>query len=338
MTPESEAGTVAVSIVVPLLDEAENVEQLFSEIRGVADQDERIREVIFVDDGSTDGTFERLCQVCAKDARVTVLRLRRNFGQSAALSAGFDRATGSVIVPMDGDLQNDPADIPALLEKLDEGFDVVSGWRRKRFDAWLTRRVPSVIANYLISRITSVRLHDNGCSLKAYRAEVIRGINLYGEMHRFIPSLASWMGVRVAEIPVNHRPRSAGRSKYGLDRTLRVILDLINVKFLISYSTRPIQVFGKVGMFATLLGVLSAVAAILMKVVPCQIGPNGQPEGMDITGNPFFLLTFLFIMVGFQFISIGLLGEINVRTYYESQNKRIYVVRETFEGKPWKQR
>jgi glycosyltransferase involved in cell wall biosynthesis len=261
-----------------------------------------------------------------------VLRLRRNFGQSAALSAGFDLASGDVIVPMDGDLQNDPADVPRLLEKIEEGFDVVSGWRRRRYDAWLTRRLPSVIANWLISRITSVQLHDYGCALKAYRAEVIKGINLYGEMHRFIPSLASWMGVRVAEIPVNHRPRTAGRSKYGLDRTLRVILDLINVKFLLSYSTRPIQVFGKIGLWSVLAGALCGLATAAMKVAPLWRGEDGQWCTVDITGNPFFLLTFLFAMVGVQFISIGLLGEISVRTYYESQNKRIYVVRESFRG------
>jgi len=321
-----------VSIVVPLLDEVENVAALYGEIRDLADADERIREIVFVDDGSADGTYDRLCEACAGDARVTVLRLRRNFGQSAALAAGFDRANGDVIVPMDGDLQNDPADIPRLLDKLNEGYDVVSGWRKRRKDAWLTRTLPSMIANALISRITSVKLHDYGCSLKAYRKEVIKGINLYGEMHRFIPSLASWMGVRVAELPVNHRPRTAGRSKYGLGKTIRVVLDLINVKFLISYSTRPIQVFGKLGFYGVLLGLLMGVMTVLMKVLPIWKGEDGQWTTMDMTGNPFFLLTFLFVMIGIQFISIGLLGEINVRTYYESQNKRIYVIRESFEG------
>ena len=321
-----------VSIVVPLFNEAENVEPLYEEIRAVADADGRIREIIFVDDGSADGTFDILSRACAGDARVTVIRLRRNFGQSAALAAGFDRAAGDVVVPMDGDRQNDPADIPRLLDKLDEGYDVVSGWRKERKDRWLTRTLPSVIANMLISRITSVKLHDYGCSLKAYRKEVIEGINLYGEMHRFIPSLASWMGVRVAEVPVNHRPRTAGRSKYGLGRTLRVILDLINVKFLTSYSTRPIQVFGKIGLYSVVAGLLFGSATIAMKFFPIWKGADGGWGTIDMTGNPFFLLTFLFVMVGVQFISIGLLGEINVRTYYESQHKRVYVVRETFEG------
>jgi glycosyltransferase involved in cell wall biosynthesis len=321
-----------ISIVVPLLDEVDNVGPLYEEIRELADRDERICEIIFVDDGSTDGTYDRLQQECAGDGRVTVLRLRRNFGQSAALSAGFDRATGEVIVPMDGDRQNDPADIPHLLDKLNEGYDVVSGWRKRRQDTWLTRTLPSMIANALISKITSVRLHDYGCSLKAYRKEVIKGINLYGEMHRFIPSLASWMGVRVAELPVNHRPRTAGKSKYGLGKTIRVILDLINVKFLISYSTRPIQVFGKLGLYAVLVGLLMGLTTVLMKIYPVWKGEDGQWSTVDMTGNPFFLLTFLFIMIGFQFVSIGLLGEINVRTYYESQNKRIYVIRERFEG------
>ena len=322
----------AVSIVVPLFNEAENAAPLYEEIRALADSDSRIREIIFVDDGSEDGTFEVMKAACEGDDRVTLIRLRRNFGQSAALAAGFDRATGDVIVPMDGDRQNDPADIPLLLDKLDEGYDVVSGWRKERKDRWLTRTLPSVVANRLISKITSVRLHDYGCALKAYRREVIKGINLYGEMHRFIPSLASWMGVRVAEIPVNHRPRVAGRSKYGLGRTLRVILDLINVKFLTSYSTRPIQVFGKIGLYGVMAGLLCGLATVLMKFLPIWKGEDGRWATVDITGNPFFLLTFLFVLVGVQFISIGLLGEINVRTYYESQQKRVYVVRETWEG------
>ena len=322
----------AVSIVVPLFNEAENAAPLYEEIRALADRDSRIREIIFVDDGSEDGTFEVLKTACEGDARVTLILLRRNFGQSAALAAGFDRATGDVIMPMDGDRQNDPADIPLLLDKLDEGYDVVSGWRKDRKDRWLTRTLPSVIANRLISKITSVRLHDYGCALKAYRREVIEGINLYGEMHRFIPSLASWMGVRVAEIPVNHRPRTAGRSKYGLGRTIRVILDLINVKFLTSYSTRPIQVFGKIGLYGVMAGFLFGLATVLMKFLPIWKGEDGQWATVDITGNPFFLLTFLFLLVGVQFISIGLLGEINVRTYYESQQKRVYVARETWEG------
>ena len=311
-----------VSIVVPLHNEAMNVEPLCRELREFADAEKRIAEMLFVDDGSTDDTYQRLVQACAGDPRVTVLRLRRNFGQTAALSAGFDIATGDVICPMDGDLQNDPREIPLLLAKIDEGYDVVSGWRKDRKDAWLTRRLPSWVGNRLISKITNVRLHDYGCSLKAYRREVLRGLRLYGEMHRFIPALSAWMGVRVAEVPVRHRARVAGKSKYGLERVVPVILDLINVKFLVSYSTRPIQVFGKVGIASFLVGFLFLALTVLMKYF----------AGYNITGNPFFILSGLCVLVGFQFICIGLLGEITIRTYYELHEKPTYVVRERFSG------
>jgi glycosyltransferase involved in cell wall biosynthesis len=313
-----------VSIVVPLRNEALNVELLYRELREFAAEEQRIVEMIFVDDGSTDDTYERLVRASAGDPRVIVLRLRRNFGQTAALSAGFDLATGDVICPMDGDLQNDPRDIPMLLAKIDEGYDVVSGWRKDRKDAWLTRRVPSWAGNRLISKITNVRLHDYGCSLKAYRREVLRGIRLYGEMHRFIPALSAWMGIRVAEVPVRHRARIAGKSKYGLGRVIPVILDLINVKFLVSYSTRPIQVFGKVGMTFFAAAVIFLAVTVLMKMP--YFG------NYWITRNPFFILSALCVMVGFQFICIGLLGEITIRTYYELQEKPTYVVRERFNG------
>jgi len=311
-----------VSIVIPVFNEADNVEQLYRELREFAMTDDRITEIIFVDDGSADTTYDQLKHFCADDPKATVLRLRRNFGQTAALSAGFDIAAGDVICSMDGDLQNDCRDIPKLLDKISEGCDVVSGWRKDRKDTWLTRRVPSRAANILISKITSVKLHDYGCSLKAYRREVLEGVNLYGEMHRFIPSLASWMGVKVAELPVNHRPRVAGKSKYGLSRIFRVILDLINVKFLISYSTRPIQVFGKIGIYSFLAGILCAILTVYMKFY----------MGYNITGNPFFLLSALFALVAVQFVCIGLLGEINIRTYYELQRKPTYVIRERFQG------
>jgi glycosyltransferase involved in cell wall biosynthesis len=311
-----------VSIVVPLHNEALNAELLYRELREFAAEEQRIVEMIFVDDGSTDDTYERLVRASAGDPRVTVLRLRRNFGQTAALSAGFDLATGDVICPMDGDLQNDPREIPLLLAKIEEGYDVVSGWRKDRKDAWLTRRVPSWAANKLISKITNVRLHDYGCALKAYRREVLRGIRLYGEMHRFIPALSAWMGIRVAEVPVRHRARVAGKSKYGLERVIPVILDLINVKFLVSYSTRPIQVFGKVGIASFLAGLLFLALTVFMKYF----------AGYNITGNPFFILSALCVLVGFQFICIGLLGEITIRTYYELHEKPTYVVRERFNG------
>jgi glycosyltransferase involved in cell wall biosynthesis len=311
-----------VSIVVPLHNEAMNAEPLYRELRAFADEEKRVAEMIFVDDGSTDDTYEQLVRASAGDPRVTVLRLRRNFGQTAALSAGFDIATGDVICPMDGDLQNDPREIPLLLAKIDEGYDVVSGWRKDRKDKWLTRRVPSWAANKLISKITNVRLHDYGCALKAYRREVLRGLRLYGEMHRFIPALCAWMGIRVAEVPVRHRARVAGKSKYGLERVIPVILDLINVKFLVSYSTRPIQVFGKVGIASFFVGFLFLALTAVMKYY----------AGYNITGNPFFILSGLCVLVGFQFICIGLLGEITIRTYYELHEKPTYVVRERYNG------
>jgi len=313
-----------VSVVIPVHNEAPNVETLYRELRDLAAEDDRVAEIIFVDDGSTDDTFDRLVRTCRDDPRVVVLRLRRNFGQTAALSAGFDVATGDVICPMDGDLQNDPRDIPRLLARIEEGYDLVSGWRRGRKDPWLTRRLPSWLANRLISKITSVRLHDHGCSLKAYRREVLEGTKLYGEMHRFIPALASWMGVKVTEVPVNHRPRVAGESKYGLGRVIRVVLDLINVKFLTAYATRPIQVFGKIGLASLAAGGAFFAVTLYMKYLAA--------EKYDITGNPFFLLSAICVLVGFQFICIGLLGEVNIRTYYELQQKPTYVVRETFRG------
>lgn len=313
-----------VSIVIPVHNEAENADMLCHELKEFAAEERRVMQVILVDDGSTDGTYDLLKDEVKGDPLFSIIRLRRNFGQTAALSAGFDAAVGDVVVPMDGDLQNDPHDIPKLLQKIEEGYDVVSGWRKDRKDKWLTRRLPSWIANRLISKITSVNLHDYGCSLKAYRREVLEGTRLYGEMHRFIPSLASWMGVRVAEIPVNHRPRIAGTSKYGLSRVIRVILDLINVKFLISYSTRPIQVFGKIGIWSFLMGIICAVVTIYMKWF--------AEEKYSITGNPFFIISILCVLVGFQFICIGLLGELTIRTYYELQSKPTYVVRERFQG------
>lgn len=308
------------TVVVPLFNEEANVRPLYEEIRAVADTDARIVEVLLVDDGSRDDTLKVARACCDEDARFKIIALRRNFGQTSALSAGFDAAEGEVIVPMDGDLQNDPADIPRLLDKLDEGYDLVSGWRKERKDRALTRRLPSWVANKLISHITGVALHDYGCTLKAYRRECLEGIHLYGEMHRFIPSLASWMGIRVTEMPVNHRPRTAGRSKYGLSRIVRVVLDLINVKFLLSYSTSPIQVFGKFGLVSFLVALLALAVTVLMKV----------QQGTDMTGNPLLMLAVLLVIVGVQFISIGLLGELQIRTYYESQAKRTYVVREVY--------
>ena len=308
------------TVVVPLFNEAENVAPLCAELRRAADADPRIAEIILVDDGSGDDTPAECKEACDADRRFSVIALRRNFGQTAALSAGFDAARGDVVVPMDGDLQNDPADISRLLDKIEEGYDVVSGWRRERCDPFLTRRLPSWCANRLISWTTGVRLHDYGCTLKAYRRDLLADVRLYGEMHRFIPCLASWMGIRMAEVPVNHRPRRAGKSKYGLSRTVRVLLDLINVKFLLSYQTSPIQVFGKVGLASFALAAAALAAVVWMKLA----------RDIDMTGNPLLMLSVLLVVVGVQFIAIGLLGELQIRTYFESQRKPTYAVRERF--------
>jgi glycosyltransferase involved in cell wall biosynthesis len=269
-----------------------------------------------VDDGSTDGTLSILEEIQTNDQRVIVLSLRRNFGQTAAFAAGFDFARGDVVVTMDGDLQNDPADIPKLLELIKDN-DLVSGWRKKRKDPFFTRRLPSIMANWLISKVTGVKLHDYGCSLKAYRRDVIKNLKLYGEMHRFIPAVASWYGVRVAEVETVHHPRLHGKSKYGISRTVKVVLDLITVKFLQSFSTKPIQFFGPVGVLSGFLGFL-----ILLYLTADKLF-----FGHDIGGRPLLLLGALLIIVGIQLIGMGLLGEMLVRVYHESQRKPIYVIK-----------
>jgi glycosyltransferase involved in cell wall biosynthesis len=313
---------IDVSIVIPLLNEEENLVQLHTQLDTALSGLTATYEIIFVDDGSTDASFAVLQRLQAEDEHVRVVRLRRNFGQTAAFSAGFDIARGDVIITMDADLQNDPADIPMLLEKVAEGYDIVSGWRVQRMDQYLKRRLPSRLANGLISNVTGVRLHDYGCSLKAYRREVIQNVHLYGELHRFIPALASWMGVRVAEVPVNHRPRQFGRSKYGLNRTVKVLLDLLTVKFLLSYATRPIQVFGLAGIFSLGLGTFLGGYLTFGRVF------FGQP----LTDRPLLLLAVLLIVLGVQLIIMGLLGELVIRTYYEVQDKPRYVVREIVEN------
>ncbi|MGE5295137.1 MAG: glycosyltransferase family 2 protein [Solirubrobacterales bacterium] len=310
-----------ISVVVPLLDEQDNLPALYEQItRSLAGRYEY--EVIFIDDGSTDRSFEVLKGFQASDPRVRVIRFRRNFGQTAALSAGFDHSRGEVVVAMDADLQNDPADIPMLVAKLDEGYDVVSGWRKKRQDAALKRKLPSRLANSLISYITGVHLHDYGCTLKAYRREVLAETRLYGEMHRFIPALASWSGARIAECVVNHRPRTAGKAKYGLARTFKVVLDLMTVKFLGSYSTKPIYAFGGFGLFTALLAILFGGLVIYQKLA----------FKTDMSGNPLLLLSAVLIITTVQFILMGLIAELLVRTYHESQNRPTYVIREVLES------
>jgi glycosyltransferase involved in cell wall biosynthesis len=313
---------VDISIVIPLYNEEENIARLYESILPVVSSLGVNSEIILIDDGSTDGTFDQLQKITSTDSSVWVIRFRRNFGQAAAFSAGFDFARGSIIFTMDGDLQNDPSDIPLLLEKMNEGYDIVSGWRKNRQDRFITRRLPSIIANSLISWVTGVKLHDYGCSLKAYREEVVKNIRLYGELHRFIPAIASWMGIEVAEVPVNHFPRKFGRSKYGLGRTLRVMLDLITVKFLLNYATRPLQLFGLAGLFSFLVGmVISGYLTILRLFF-----------GVGLSNRPILLLGVLLIMLGVQLILMGLLGELIVRTYHESQDKPIYAIREILGG------
>ena len=307
-----------VSIVVPLYNEVENVEELHLQLTAALEHAGRSFELVLVDDGSTDGTRERLLALEARDPRVRPVLLRRNFGQTAAFSAGFDRSRGDVVVTCDGDLQNDPVDIPALVTKLlAEELDMVCGWRRKRQDP-LSKRIPSFFANRLISWATGVKLHDYGCSLKAMRGEVARGIRLYGEMHHFIPAVASWMGVSLAEVPVNHRPRTRGRSKYGLGRTVRVLLDLFTVRFLHSYGTRPAHLFGLVGLALGGLG-----SAILAYLAVLKLFFDEA-----LSGRPLLLLGVLLFLTGVILVSFGLMGERLVRTWHESQGKPIYVVQE----------
>jgi len=307
-----------ISVVIPLYNEEESVPQLYEELTATLEATGHPYEIIIVDDGSSDSSFDHLQRLHKLDPRLKVIRFRRNFGQTAAFAAGFDAAQGDVIVTLDADLQNDPADIPRLLTKANEGYDVVSGWRVKRQDP-LHRRLPSQVANWLISRVTGVRLHDYGCSLKVYRREVVKNIRLYGELHRFIPAIASWMGVSIAEIQVNHRPRSFGRSKYGtVTRTVKVFLDLLTVRFLLSYATRPIHVFGGLGLLAVGAGSALGLYLSYVKLVLKE----------DIGDRPLLTLAVLMMIVGVQMISMGLLGELVVRTYHESQDKPIYVVRE----------
>lgn len=313
-----------VSIIVPVYNEEENAEQMYTELAMMAEKGGLRCEFIFVDDGSSDRTVPLLSAVASKDSRVRLVTLRRNFGQTAAMAAGIDFAQGDLMVTLDGDLQNDPAEIPRMIAKLDEGYDLVAGWRKDRKDKMLSRRLPSMLANRLISKTTNVRLHDYGCSLKVFRAEVARGLQLYGEMHRFIPALAAQNGVTIAEIPVNHRARTAGTSKYGISRTFRVLLDLLTVQFFLTFSTRPLHMFGAMGFVAGGLGsalfLWLAVEKFLM--------------GMPIGNRPALMIGVMLVLIGFQFICFGLLAEVMVRTYHESQNKKIYAVRDVIEFGP----
>jgi glycosyltransferase involved in cell wall biosynthesis len=304
------------SVVIPVYNEEENVEPLFREIKGILASLGKSYEIVAVDDGSKDGTFPVLSRLHRDESALKVVRLKRNFGQTAALAAGLAHADGDIVVLMDGDLQNDPADIPALLAKLDEGNDLVAGWRHNRRDSFFNRRLPSMIANRLISWTTTVKLHDYGCTLKAMRKDVAKGLRLYGEMHRFIPAIAFERGAQVTELKVNHRPRAHGISKYGISRTLRVVLDLLTVKFLSSYSTRPAHIFGPIGVISGLIGFALALYLTVQKLF----------YDLDIGSRPLLLLAVLLIFIGFQFVTMGLLGEMLARTYHESQDRPVYVV------------
>jgi len=310
------------SLVIPVFNEQENLDQLYKEITASCEKLNKSYEVIFIDDGSTDDSLNVLIRLQKRDPRICVIRLRKNFGQTAALSAGFDHSCGDIIITLDADLQNDPEDFGMLIDKMEEGYDLVSGWRKKRKDKLFTRRLPSMMANWIISVITRVKLHDYGCTLKAFRREVVKNINLYGEMHRFIPAIASNIGITIAEVEVNHRPRRHGKSKYSLMRFTKVVLDLLTVKFMLSYATRPLQIFGIFGLISGMAGGVIGAILSYQRLVLKQ----------GIADRPLLLLAVLLMVVGFQFITLGLLAEILVRAYHESIGKRIYYIRDIYES------
>jgi len=318
---------VELSVVIPIHNEAPALPELHRELVDTLRASGRSYEIIIVDDGSTDGSFEILSRLQAVDPDLRVIRLRRNFGQTAAFAAGFDHALGRIIVTSDGDLQNDPRDIPGLVDALEtneQGVDIVCGWRKDRKDAFFSRRLPSILANRVISAATGVRLHDYGCSLKAFRADVVKSLKLYGEMHRFLPAIASEQGVAIRELAVSHRPRRYGRSNYGIGRTIRVILDLLTVKFLLSYSTRPLQIFGLIGLPMGLLGFIISAWLALQRLTGADVSLN----------RPLLFLGIVLIITGVQLVTLGLLAELQARTYHESQNKPTYAIREILQSVP----
>ncbi|MEA3398689.1 MAG: glycosyltransferase family 2 protein [Patescibacteria group bacterium] len=306
------------SIIIPIYNEAENIKALINEIEETIKANKINTEIIAVDDGSTDNSLKIIKNIAKDNQHIKIISFSRNFGQTAALSAGFDKALGEIIVPIDADMQNNPKDIPLLLNKLREGYDIVSGWRRKRKDKLFSRKIPSQIANYIISKITKVNLHDYGCTLKAYKRDTIKNVKLYGEMHRFIPALAAWHGAKIAEIETGHRERKFGKTKYGISRTFRVVLDLFTVKFLTVYLTRPMHFFGKIGFYCLFMGLISGLIAVYLKIF----------YSIYFITTPLPLLTVFSVLVGFQFVLMGLLAEIIIRNYHESQNKPIYIIKE----------
>jgi glycosyltransferase involved in cell wall biosynthesis len=316
------------SVVIPIKDERDNIRPLHERLRHSLDPLGKTYEIVFVDDGSMDGSYAELELLAAEDERVKVVRLRRNFGQSAALQAGIDHSSGAVLATLDGDLQNDPADLPMLLDRLDEGYDAVLGERARRQDHFLIRKIPSYVGNWLIRKVTGVTIRDLGCTLRVMRRELAESLPLYGEMHRFIPVLAQQAGARMLQVPVQHHPRRAGKTKYNITRTFRVVLDLITVTFLHSYVTRPMHAMGLAGLISIGLGVLSLIATIVMKIT----------TNVFMTGNPFLLLSAMLVLIGVTFISQGLLCEMMTRTYFESQGKTAYNVRTTLNLRPREKR
>ena len=320
-TPTETSAKPEVSVFLPVYNEEPNLLPLQAKLDEALKVLGRSAEIIYVDDGSSDGSLNVLREIARLDDRVRVVALKRNYGQTAAMAAGIDAAQGDVLIPMDADLQNDPADIIRLLDKMAEGYDVVSGWRKNRQDKMITRKIPSMMANRLISWIGGVPLHDYGCSLKAYRRESLEDVKLYGEMHRFIPIYAAWAGARVTEIPVTHHPRTMGQSKYGLSRTVKVVFDLITIKFMASYQTKPLYLFGWAGLLTFGVSLLSALLACLMKFA-------SWPHHADFIQTPLPVMAMVMLVLGIQLFLMGLLAEMLVRTYHESQSKRIYAVRE----------
>ncbi|MBN1298738.1 MAG: glycosyltransferase [Actinobacteria bacterium] len=306
-----------ISIVVPVYNEEESLPHLYASLAAVLEKMDKTYEVILVDDGSRDDSYAKLVDIHNKNKNFKIIRFRRNFGQTQAMRAGFDNALGEVIITLDADLQNDPNDIPAMLEKMEEGYDIVSGWRKNRQDKLFSRRMPSVIANRLISRLFNVHIHDYGCTLKAYKRDILDNIELYGEMHRYIPAVASWMGVKIAEMPVNHYPRKFGKAKYGISRTVRVIIDIITIKFLLTYSKKPMQIFGLIGVLAALVGLVLTLWLIIERIF----------FNISLGNRPLFILSIFIFLGGIQFVTMGLLGEIMMRTYHEGTGKPTYVIK-----------
>lgn len=322
MNTQTRLSPVELSIVIPAYNEAESLNSLHAEISAALSMLGVSYEIIVIDDGSTDNTFETLEKLAEADPHLVAVQMRRNFGQTAAFQAGFNLARGDVVITMDADGQNDPADIPALLDKIDEGYDIASGWRVHRRESFIMRRIPSIIANRVLSRQSGIRLHDSGCSLKAYRREVIKHIRLYGEMHRFIPALASGMGVRVAEVPVNDRSRRFGKSKYGISRTIKVILDLFTLNFLLGFQAKPMQLFGGFGLFTGGIGFAFLAYLAFLKIV----------AGESLSNRPLLWLGILLVVIGVQFMFFGLIAEMMTRTYHESANRPTYAIRAITNG------